>query len=150
MTAPCNGGRGEVCCGWQHLLLIIVLCLHVFSFNVYSCFVCSEATCSEDQRSTCLNAGTYGKSTKLYRDFSSFRPVNFFEKWIMSYKLLSAFFKWRLKVRMFSHSRISAGREFQVDGAALCFLIVLFCVIHECLVLRYYVTGSCKHSFCLG
>jgi len=26
--------------------------------------------------------------------------------------------KWRLKVRMFSHSRISAGREFQVDGAA--------------------------------
>ena len=27
-------------------------------------------------------------------------------------------FKWRLKVRMFSHSRISAGREFQVDGAA--------------------------------
>ena len=26
-------------------------------------------------------------------------------------------FKWRLKVRMFSHSRISAGREFQVDGA---------------------------------
>ena len=27
-------------------------------------------------------------------------------------------FKWRLKVRMFSHSRISAGRDFQVDGAA--------------------------------
>jgi len=27
-------------------------------------------------------------------------------------------FKWRLKVRMLSHSRISAGREFQVDGAA--------------------------------
>ena len=29
-------------------------------------------------------------------------------------------FKWRLKVRMFSHSRVSAGtcREFQVDGAA--------------------------------
>jgi len=27
-------------------------------------------------------------------------------------------FKWRLKVRMFSHSQISAGREFQVDGAA--------------------------------
>jgi len=27
-------------------------------------------------------------------------------------------FKWRLKVRMFSHSRMSAGREFQVDGAA--------------------------------
>jgi len=27
-------------------------------------------------------------------------------------------FKWRLKVRMFSHSRISAGREFQMDGAA--------------------------------
>jgi len=27
-------------------------------------------------------------------------------------------FKWRLKVRMFSHSRISAGIEFQVDGAA--------------------------------
>ena len=27
-------------------------------------------------------------------------------------------FKWRSKVRMFSHSRISAGREFQVDGAA--------------------------------
>ena len=27
-------------------------------------------------------------------------------------------FKWRLKVRMFSHSRISAGREFEVDGAA--------------------------------
>jgi len=26
-------------------------------------------------------------------------------------------FKWRLKVRMFSHSQISAGREFQVDGA---------------------------------
>ena len=25
-------------------------------------------------------------------------------------------FKWRLKVRMFSHSRKSAGREFQVDG----------------------------------
>ena len=25
-------------------------------------------------------------------------------------------FKWRLKVRMFSHSRMSAGREFQVDG----------------------------------
>ena len=27
-------------------------------------------------------------------------------------------FKWRLKVRMFSHSRMSAGREFQLDGAA--------------------------------
>ena len=27
-------------------------------------------------------------------------------------------FKWRLKVRMFSNSRMSAGREFQVDGAA--------------------------------
>ena len=27
-------------------------------------------------------------------------------------------FKWRLKVRMFSHSRMSAGREFEVDGAA--------------------------------
>ena len=27
-------------------------------------------------------------------------------------------FKWRLKVRIFSHSRMSAGREFQVDGAA--------------------------------
>jgi len=27
-------------------------------------------------------------------------------------------FKWRLKVRMFLHSRMSAGREFQVDGAA--------------------------------
>jgi len=27
-------------------------------------------------------------------------------------------FKWRLKVIMFSHSRISARREFQVDGAA--------------------------------
>jgi len=27
-------------------------------------------------------------------------------------------FKWRLKVIMFSHSRMSAGREFQVDGAA--------------------------------
>ena len=27
-------------------------------------------------------------------------------------------FKWRLKVRMFSHSRMSAGREFQVVGAA--------------------------------
>jgi len=27
-------------------------------------------------------------------------------------------FKWRLKVRMFSHSRMPAGREFQVDGAA--------------------------------
>ena len=27
-------------------------------------------------------------------------------------------FKWNLKVRMFSHSRISAGRDFQVDGAA--------------------------------
>jgi len=27
-------------------------------------------------------------------------------------------FKWHLKVRMFSRSRISAGREFQVDGAA--------------------------------
>ena len=27
-------------------------------------------------------------------------------------------FKWRLKMRMFSHSRMSAGREFQVDGAA--------------------------------
>ena len=26
--------------------------------------------------------------------------------------------KWRLKVRMFSHSRMSAGREFQVDAAA--------------------------------
>ena len=26
-------------------------------------------------------------------------------------------FKWRLKVRMFLHSRMSAGREFQVDGA---------------------------------
>ena len=25
-------------------------------------------------------------------------------------------FKWRLKVRMFSHSRITAVREFQVDG----------------------------------
>jgi len=27
-------------------------------------------------------------------------------------------FRWRLKVRMFLHSRMSAGREFQVDGAA--------------------------------
>ena len=27
-------------------------------------------------------------------------------------------FKWGLKVRMFSHSRMSAGREFQVDGTA--------------------------------
>jgi len=27
-------------------------------------------------------------------------------------------FKWHLKVRMFLHSRISADREFQVDGAA--------------------------------
>ena len=27
-------------------------------------------------------------------------------------------FKWRLKVRTFSHSQMSAGREFQVDGAA--------------------------------
>ena len=27
-------------------------------------------------------------------------------------------FKWRLKVRMLSHSRMSAGREFQVDTAA--------------------------------
>ena len=27
-------------------------------------------------------------------------------------------FKWRLKLRMFWHSRISAGREFHVDGAA--------------------------------
>jgi len=27
-------------------------------------------------------------------------------------------FKWRLKVRMFSHSRMSAGRDFQVDEAA--------------------------------
>ena len=27
-------------------------------------------------------------------------------------------FKWRLKVSMLSHSRMSAGREFQVDGAA--------------------------------
>ena len=27
-------------------------------------------------------------------------------------------FKWRLKVRMFSRSRMSAGREFRVDGAA--------------------------------
>ena len=27
-------------------------------------------------------------------------------------------FKSRLKVKMFSHSRMSAGREFQVDGAA--------------------------------
>jgi len=27
-------------------------------------------------------------------------------------------FKWRLKVRMFSHSQMSAGRELQVDGAA--------------------------------
>jgi len=27
-------------------------------------------------------------------------------------------FKWRLKVRMFSHSRMSAGGELQVDGAA--------------------------------
>jgi len=26
-------------------------------------------------------------------------------------------FKWRLKVRMFLHSRMSGGREFQVDGA---------------------------------
>ena len=24
--------------------------------------------------------------------------------------------RWRLKVRMFSHGRMSAGREFQVDG----------------------------------
>ena len=28
-------------------------------------------------------------------------------------------FKWRLKVRMLSHSRMSAGRELQVDGAAI-------------------------------
>jgi len=27
-------------------------------------------------------------------------------------------FKWRSKVRLFSHSRMSAGREFQVDTAA--------------------------------
>jgi len=27
-------------------------------------------------------------------------------------------FKWHLKVRMFSHRRMSADREFQVDGAA--------------------------------
>jgi len=27
-------------------------------------------------------------------------------------------FKWCLKVRMFSHSRMSVGREFQVDAAA--------------------------------
>ena len=27
-------------------------------------------------------------------------------------------FKWRLEARMFSHSRMSAGRELQVDGAA--------------------------------
>jgi len=27
-------------------------------------------------------------------------------------------FKWRLHVIMFSHSLMSAGREFQVDGAA--------------------------------
>ena len=27
-------------------------------------------------------------------------------------------FKWHLKVRMFLHSRMSAGRKFQVDGAA--------------------------------
>jgi len=27
-------------------------------------------------------------------------------------------FKWRLKVRMFAYSRISAGRQLQVDGAA--------------------------------
>ena len=27
-------------------------------------------------------------------------------------------FKWRLKVRTFSHCRMSAGREFRVDGAA--------------------------------
>ena len=27
-------------------------------------------------------------------------------------------FKWSLKVRMFSHSQMSAGREFQVDEAA--------------------------------
>jgi len=27
-------------------------------------------------------------------------------------------FKWRLKVRMYLHSQMSAGREFQVDGAA--------------------------------
>ena len=27
-------------------------------------------------------------------------------------------FKWRLKVRMFLHSRMSADRKFQVDGAA--------------------------------
>ena len=27
-------------------------------------------------------------------------------------------FKWHLKLRMFSYSRMSAGRELQVDGAA--------------------------------
>ena len=27
-------------------------------------------------------------------------------------------FKWRLKVRVFLHSKISAGREFQMNGAA--------------------------------
>ena len=27
-------------------------------------------------------------------------------------------FKWHLKVRMFSHSRMLVGREFQVDGEA--------------------------------
>lgn len=26
--------------------------------------------------------------------------------------------RWRLKVRMFSHGRMSAGRELQMDGAA--------------------------------
>ena len=31
---------------------------------------------------------------------------------------LNRWVKWRLKVRMFSHSRMSAGREFQMDGAA--------------------------------
>ena len=34
-------------------------------------------------------------------------------------------FKWRLKVRMFSHSRMSAGREFQVDAAATTIPIAL-------------------------
>ena len=27
-------------------------------------------------------------------------------------------FRWHLKVRMFSHSQMSVGREFEMDGAA--------------------------------
>ena len=44
-------------------------------------------------------------------------------------------FKWHLKVRMFSHSRISGGREFQVGGVAT-----------EKCIMHWGTIGSCQSA----